>query len=258
MKKLITRLSTLAILFSGITASFCQQTVSEEAKRHFDRGMAAVEMAKSFENYISAIKEFEQAAQLAPDWPDAYYNLGVVQEKAEKYRDALASLRRYLQLAPAANDADAVKTLINKLEYKAEQVLTPKDYADIFVSLNDSSWIKLGGKGTEPVFWAPPERVGENLVKVATIITPNSSDPSAEDHKTYEVIKIDGNKIGTHWVLNYACSNGRKYCPYQNEYEIEIISRNQVKVRAVQVDYRYSKTPMNYSYEYKRKESSPK
>ena len=85
-----------------------------------------------------------------------------------------------------------------------------------------------------------------------TVITPDK-DNTAPEHKTYEVIKIDGNRISTHWVLNYTCPNGRKYCPYQNEYEIEIISRNQVKVRAAQVDYRFSKTPVNYSYEYKKK-----
>ncbi|MDP2278615.1 MAG: hypothetical protein Q8K51_10375, partial [Nitrospirota bacterium] len=41
------------------------QIIPEEAKRHFDRGMAAVEMAKSPADYESAIKEFTQAARLA-------------------------------------------------------------------------------------------------------------------------------------------------------------------------------------------------
>jgi tetratricopeptide (TPR) repeat protein len=120
MKKIIVLQATIFILFCGIASSF-GQTVSEEAKRHFDRGMAAVEMAKSPEDFKDAIKEFEQAIRLAPDWPDVYYNLGMVQEKAEKYSDAITNLKQYLGLAPNANDAEAVKSLINKLEYTAEQ-----------------------------------------------------------------------------------------------------------------------------------------
>lgn len=121
MKKIIVLQTTLFILFCGITLSWGQQTVSEEAKRHFDRGMAAVETAKSTEDFKDAIKEFEQAIKLAPDWTDVYYNLGMVQEKAEKYSDAVTNLEQYLRLAPNASDAETVKTLINKLEYKRDR-----------------------------------------------------------------------------------------------------------------------------------------
>jgi tetratricopeptide (TPR) repeat protein len=120
MNKIIVLHTTILILFCGIASSF-GQTVSDEAKRHFDRGMAAVEMAKTAEDYGSAIKEFEQAAKLAPDWPDVYYNLGMVQEKAEKYSDAVTNLKQYLRLAPNASDAETAKSLINKLEYRAEK-----------------------------------------------------------------------------------------------------------------------------------------
>ncbi|MCD4677562.1 MAG: hypothetical protein K8S18_16445 [Desulfobacula sp.] len=58
------------------------QNIPDEARRHFDYGMAAVEMADSSDDYKSAIKEFEQAVGLAPGWADAYYNLGMVQEKS--------------------------------------------------------------------------------------------------------------------------------------------------------------------------------
>jgi tetratricopeptide (TPR) repeat protein len=97
------------------------QNISDEAKRYFDRGVAAVEMAKSPADYQSAIKEFEQAINLAPGWPDVYYNLGLVQEKAEKYGDAVISFRQYLKYAPTANDVETVKSLINKLEYKRDK-----------------------------------------------------------------------------------------------------------------------------------------
>ncbi|MFA5725473.1 MAG: ankyrin repeat domain-containing protein [Candidatus Omnitrophota bacterium] len=121
MEKVVVILSTLSILFCGITLSYGKQTVSAEAKRHFDRGLAALEMASPTDDYNPAIKEFEQAISLAPDWPDVYYKLGMVQEKAEKYSAAVTNLKQYLRLVPNASDAEAVKSLINKLEYKKEE-----------------------------------------------------------------------------------------------------------------------------------------
>jgi tetratricopeptide (TPR) repeat protein len=111
----------LALLLMSFSTGTFGQAVSDEAKRHFDRGMAAVEMANSPDDYAPAIKEFKQAVSLAPNWPDAYYNLGKAQEKAGEYSDAITSFRQFLVVAPNANDAEAVKTLINKLEYRNEQ-----------------------------------------------------------------------------------------------------------------------------------------
>lgn len=109
------------------------QAVPDEAKRHFDRGMAAVEDAKAPSDYESAIGEFNQAAQLAPDWPDVYYNLGMVQEKAGKVAEAIASLKHYLSLSPDASDADAVRSQINKLEYKQDKAEGLKKVFDILM-----------------------------------------------------------------------------------------------------------------------------
>jgi tetratricopeptide (TPR) repeat protein len=233
------------------------QAISEEAKRHFDRGMAAVEMAKTPEDYKSATKEFEQAIQLAPDWPDAYYNLGMVQEKAEKYGDAVANLKHYMLLAPDASDADVVKTLINKLEYKAEQTLTPRDYADIFVSLHDSSvWEEAGKqescKACNMFLLGGFARIGENLVKVCTAVRPNPKD-SSSPFKTYEVIKTDGNKINYGWLFYECIPSAGESCTVEEKYEIEIVSRNQVKVKGTRSHYRASGAPVTFSYEYKRK-----
>src|ERR1035437_5601976 len=138
-----------AILLMSFSTRAFGQAVSDEAKRHFDRGTTAVEMAKSPEDYASAIREFEQAVSLAPNWPNAYYSLGKAQEKAEKYSDAITSLRQFLRLAPNASDAEAVKTLINKVEYKAEreQLLTNADIVDILASLgNEETW-KIENRG---------------------------------------------------------------------------------------------------------------
>jgi len=134
MKKTVVWLASVLILVFGIALSY-GQGVSEEARRHFDRGMAALDMAKSPAECEPAIKEFEQAARLAPDWPNAFYNLGAAQAKAEKYGDAVRSFQQYLRLAPNADDAEGVKSIINKLEYKAEQFISDSEALDIFASL---------------------------------------------------------------------------------------------------------------------------
>jgi tetratricopeptide (TPR) repeat protein len=87
------------IVIAGYTSVF-SQTVSDEARRHFDRGTAAVELAKSPADYEVAIKEFQQAISLAPEWANAYYNLGKVQAQAEKFADAIAQGTRETSDAP--------------------------------------------------------------------------------------------------------------------------------------------------------------
>lgn len=85
------------------------------------RGMAAVEMAKTPNDYKRAVNEFEQAAKLAPNWPDIYFNLGSIQAKAGNYGEAMRHYKRYLELAPNAPDAAKVREEIYKLEYRAEE-----------------------------------------------------------------------------------------------------------------------------------------
>ncbi|MBS3908001.1 MAG: tetratricopeptide repeat protein [Syntrophaceae bacterium] len=132
------------------------EAIADDAKRHFDRGMAAVEMAKTPADYEKAIQEFERAAQLAPQWPDVYYNLGLVQEKAEKYNDAVENLKQYLRLAPDAGDAEAVKSHINKLEYIKEQ----SEKQDAIIGSFVGTWIGLGGN-SRPQFFMFSEEGGQ-------------------------------------------------------------------------------------------------
>jgi tetratricopeptide (TPR) repeat protein len=121
MKRNVVWQATLLILFCSAASSFSQQAVPEEARRFMLRGMAAVEMAKTQKDYESAAREFEEAAKLAPDWPDVYFNLGSVQAKAGNYGEAVRHYKRYLELAPNAPDAAQVRDEIYKLEYREEQ-----------------------------------------------------------------------------------------------------------------------------------------
>ena len=66
--------------------------------------------------YRDALAHFQQAALLAPWWPDAYYGLAGVQEKLDKLDDARTSLNLYLLAAPNATDFDAVRKKIAALD----------------------------------------------------------------------------------------------------------------------------------------------
>lgn len=115
MKKTILLLDAIFILFCGIASSIGRQAVSDEARRYFDRGMAAMEIAKSPEDNELAIKEFEQAVKLAPDWPEAYRQLALAQKNAEKYSDAVRNLQQYLRPAPNASDAEKEFPICKKM-----------------------------------------------------------------------------------------------------------------------------------------------
>lgn len=119
MAKIIQFLCLAGLFWTA--ASWGQQGVPEEALRHMARGEAAVESAQSSGDYKNAIAEFEKAVSLAPNWPNPFFNLGIVQEIAGDFDSAIKNLKRYLELAPNASDKAEVTTKIYKLEYKKER-----------------------------------------------------------------------------------------------------------------------------------------
>ena len=82
---------------------------------------AAMKDAKSPDDFKKAVDIFKQASVLAPWVGDIYYNLGVVQEKAEEPADAINSFNLYLLAKPNAKDKREVKERIGKLEYAVDK-----------------------------------------------------------------------------------------------------------------------------------------
>jgi hypothetical protein len=101
--------------------------VPEEAERNMARGTAFAQKAADSAGYKKAIAEFESAANAAPWLALAYYNLGVVQEKAGLYNEAIQSLKFYLMAAPDAKNSRDVKNKIYALEVDAEDVQAGKN-----------------------------------------------------------------------------------------------------------------------------------
>jgi tetratricopeptide (TPR) repeat protein len=110
--------------------------IPKEARNFMIRGQAAAEMAKTTEDFTVAAGEFQKAVNVAPWFADAYYNLAMVQERAEQFGQAAKSLKWYLLAAPKAADAGKVQDLIVKLEYKQERTTQAKSGAE-------AKWAKI-------------------------------------------------------------------------------------------------------------------
>ena len=95
--------------------------VSEEARKYFDRGMAAAEDAKNEKDYKDAADEFQKAVNIAPWLGAGYRGLAVTQDKCSQYSAALQNLKFFLLTNPSAEDAEKAKTLRNKIEYRMEK-----------------------------------------------------------------------------------------------------------------------------------------
>jgi tetratricopeptide (TPR) repeat protein len=113
----------------------------EEAVRHMARGAAASKGAKNQNDFKEAVKEFEKASLSAPWLANIYYSLGVAQDEAGMYADAIKSLNLYLQAAP---DSPDVKELIYQIEYRQEKAA--KDSAPKAITVHkekkSDAWLK--------------------------------------------------------------------------------------------------------------------
>lgn len=121
MYKSYYRLISTAFIIMGLAAPVFGQNGLEEARKHLVRGMAAIEMSKSEDGLAAAAAEFAKAIEIEPNMAPAWYNLGSVQSQMGQLKDAIASYRRYLILAPNADDARLVNDEIIKLEYRMER-----------------------------------------------------------------------------------------------------------------------------------------
>ncbi len=92
--------------------------IPEEARKHFVEGTAIVKAAKNPAQQALAAQSFTEALKMAPWWGDAYYNLGVAQELAEKYDEAEKAFNFYLLSNPNATEKREVQDRIYALSAK--------------------------------------------------------------------------------------------------------------------------------------------
>jgi tetratricopeptide (TPR) repeat protein len=95
--------------------------IPEEARRHFVVGTTLFKDAKTPDNYAQVESQFKQAVDLAPQWPDARYNLALSKEAAGDYSGAMADLKLYLQFKLSDTEARTAQDKIYVLEAKQQK-----------------------------------------------------------------------------------------------------------------------------------------
>lgn len=101
--------------------------IPEETERRMVRGATAFKNATSQAGFQAAVKEFEQAVLAAPWYGDAYFNLGMAQDKAGNLDAAMRSLKLAQMATP---DSKEIKALTYELEYRQERANSPEARAD--------------------------------------------------------------------------------------------------------------------------------
>ena len=95
--------------------------IPEEARRHFVIGTTLFKDAKTPDDYAQVESQFKQAVDLAPQWPDARYNLALSKEAAGDYSGAMADLKLYQQFKLSDAEARTVQDKIYALEAKTAE-----------------------------------------------------------------------------------------------------------------------------------------
>jgi ankyrin repeat protein len=123
--------------------------IPEDAERQMVRGQAAFKAATNESGFKEAIAEFKQASLLAPWLGNIYYNLGLVQDKAGEYSEAIANLNLYLLASPGASDAKSVKNLIYEVEYRRDKEQMGHFLLDAIVMKDRARALALIDKGAD-------------------------------------------------------------------------------------------------------------
>lgn len=106
-------LCIVTLLCAGVAAA---DPAERAAKRHFDRGQKLFNLGK----FAEALDEYEQAYDAKPI-PDFLFNIGQCHRNLNNYDAAIFSFRKYLKLAPDADNREQVEEYIADLEAEQER-----------------------------------------------------------------------------------------------------------------------------------------
>lgn len=124
MKKI---LIVLTILFLTAAKLYAAPPISTEAMLQYNQGIDYYKIGQ----YNEAISSFREAIRLAPEYIDAYYNLGSVLEYLQQYDAALVVFKQIIVRQP--NDYDSVYKAA-WLSYKTGENDKAKTYLKIIPS----------------------------------------------------------------------------------------------------------------------------
>ena len=114
-------LMSLSLLTPSLFGQAGKPTVSEEARKHFVAGTDLAKEAKTAADLSRVVSEFKQAVELAPQLPQARYNLARAREAAGDYSGAIGDLKRYQGFKLSASEARMIQDKIYELEGKKKK-----------------------------------------------------------------------------------------------------------------------------------------
>lgn len=107
-------------IISAAMALNPRPAIPEEARRHFVKGTTIQRDATNEGEAELAAAEYRAALLLAPWWGDAYYNLGLAAQMANRFDESISAFRLYLLTQPPAEDARDAQDRIYAVEAKRE------------------------------------------------------------------------------------------------------------------------------------------
>lgn len=168
----------------------------EDARRHMVRGMTAIEMAKSEADLAGAEEEFRIATEISPTMAAAWFNLGAVLARMQRFDEAIASYNRYLDLAPNAEDAPRIRDEVIKLQYRQEQQARKQGRAGIWVS-DEGAIYELTLDGERMVLKTGSRRVPESEVRSTYPIV--GSVPISQYERAEYQLALRGSRLAGIW-----------------------------------------------------------
>lgn len=163
MKRMAVVISILLSIFLNFYFAIAEE-ISEEARKHFLKGLKAVENARTPRDYLVAEEEFERVVELSPQWADAHINLALISEELGKQAKAIKCYQKYLKITNEPPDKQDILAKIEILK-KARETKRKIGLAGIsLASLKDGIYIlKLtpGSKLEKPGF-----KSGDRIIEV--------------------------------------------------------------------------------------------
>jgi len=116
LRTLLRVLAALAVLLAIARGAAADDKATKSARKHFDKG----EKLYALGRFDEALVEYEAAFEAKP-LPGFLFNIGQCHRNLGDYDAAIFSFRKYLELAPEAENRDAVLELIDDLEAQKER-----------------------------------------------------------------------------------------------------------------------------------------
>jgi len=172
----------------------------EDARRHLVRGAAAIEMAKGDADLALAADEFQKATELAPEWAFAWMNLGQVQARLGRLKEAMASYKRYLALAPNDKDAARIGDELIKLEFRMEQTARIQGRAGTWLG-SGRGWWTAAADGNRLVLKCANELMSAAELDANTFWTDTPKPPQREFQLELQGAKVTGSSSRSEVVV---------------------------------------------------------